>query len=85
MPASSDRFMALVQSYLDRTLTEAATIAEKAAVFRQAYGDLADVAAPFLTARFILARRMAAAVFSWPKKVTQWAVSWPSRSMKWLD
>jgi type I restriction enzyme M protein len=44
----SDRFLALVQSYLDRTLAEAASIAEKAAAFRQAYDALADAAAPFL-------------------------------------
>jgi type I restriction enzyme M protein len=44
----SDRFLALVQSYLDRTLAEAAAIAEKAAAFRQAYAALADAAAPFL-------------------------------------
>jgi type I restriction enzyme M protein len=37
-----------VRSYLDRTLAEAAAIAEKAAAFRQAYDALADAAAAFL-------------------------------------
>src|SRR4029077_9577986 len=44
----SDRFLALLQSYLDRTIAEAAAIAEKAAAFRKAYGDLAYAAAPLL-------------------------------------
>jgi len=44
----SDRFLALVQSYLDRTLAEAGRIAENAAPFRKAYGDVVDAAAPFL-------------------------------------
>ena len=44
----TDRFLALVQSYLDRTLTEAAAIAGKAAEFRSAYELLTDAVAPFL-------------------------------------
>ena len=44
----SDRFIALVQQHLDRTLTEAAAIAAKAATFRQSYDALVDTAAPFL-------------------------------------
>ncbi|HKI34849.1 MAG TPA: class I SAM-dependent DNA methyltransferase [Gemmataceae bacterium] len=44
----SDRFVALVQDYLTRTLAEAAAIADKAAAFRKAYLLLAEAAAPFL-------------------------------------
>jgi type I restriction enzyme M protein len=44
----SDRFIALVQQHLDRTLKEAAAIAGKAAAFRQSYDALVDAAAPFL-------------------------------------
>ncbi len=44
----SDRFLALVQSYLDRTLAEAAAIAEQANTFRQAYNALSESAASFL-------------------------------------
>src|SRR5204863_3753182 len=43
-----ERFVALVQSYLDRTLTEATAITEKAADFRKAYDFLAEAAAPSL-------------------------------------
>ena len=45
----SDRFIALVQSYLDRTIAEAAAIAEEADAFRLAYTALTDAATPFLT------------------------------------
>jgi type I restriction enzyme M protein len=44
----SDRFVALVQQHLERTLAEAAGIAEKAAAFRKGYDALAEAAAPFL-------------------------------------
>src|SRR5439155_24027838 len=44
----SDRFLTLVQSYLDRTVHEAALIANSADAFRTAYVKLADSAAPFL-------------------------------------
>ena len=44
----SDRFIALVQQHLERTLKEAAAIAGKAAAFRQSYDALLDAAAPFL-------------------------------------
>ncbi len=44
----SDRFVALVQQYLDRTLAEAAAIAGKVAPFRKAYDALAAAVAPFL-------------------------------------
>ncbi len=44
----SDRFIALVQSYLDRTITGARAIAEKADNFRVAYESLKRAAAPFL-------------------------------------
>ena len=44
----SDRFLALVQSYLDRTIAEAAAIANSADAFRAAYLALVDSAAPFL-------------------------------------
>src|SRR5437667_596049 len=41
----SDRFLALVQSHLDRTIAEAAAIANSVGVFRAAYVDLVDSAA----------------------------------------
>src|SRR5207248_2831403 len=44
----SDRFIALVQEYLECTLAEAAAIAGKAEGFRAAYAALTDAAAPFL-------------------------------------
>jgi type I restriction enzyme M protein len=44
----SDRFIGLVQQHLERTLTEAAAIADKAAMFRQSYEALVDAATPFL-------------------------------------
>ena len=44
----SDRFLALVQSYLDRTIHEAAAIATSADAFRASLLALADAAAPFL-------------------------------------
>lgn len=44
----SDRFIALVQQYLERTLSEAAAIAGKANDFRSAYDELTDATAPFL-------------------------------------
>jgi len=44
----SDRFIALVQDYLVRTLGEAGAIADRAGAFRQSYDALADAAAPFL-------------------------------------
>ena len=44
----SDRFIALVQQHLERTLAEAAGIAEKAATFCKAYAALVEAAAPFL-------------------------------------
>jgi len=43
-----DRFIALVQQHLERTLTEAAGIAGKAAAFRKGYDALVEPAAPFL-------------------------------------
>jgi type I restriction enzyme M protein len=43
----SDRFIALVQQHLERTLAEATAIADKAAAFRQSYEALVDAAAPF--------------------------------------
>ncbi len=46
----SDRFVALVQQYLDRTLAEAAAIAAKVAPFRQAYDTFSEAAAPFIAA-----------------------------------
>jgi type I restriction enzyme M protein len=46
----SNRFIALVQQYLERTLTEAAAIAGKSEAFRTAYNALTDAAAPFLKA-----------------------------------
>lgn len=44
----SDRFIGLVQEYLERTLSEAAAITDKADGFRKSYDALADAAAPFL-------------------------------------
>jgi type I restriction enzyme M protein len=44
----SDRFIGLVQEYLECTLAEAAAIAGKAGAFRTAYGALKDAATPFL-------------------------------------
>jgi len=44
----SDRFITLVQQHLERTLTEAAAIADKAAAFRKSCEALADTATPFL-------------------------------------
>lgn len=44
----SDRFIGLVQQYLERTLAEAAAIAGKSQAFHTAYGALMASAAPFL-------------------------------------
>jgi type I restriction enzyme M protein len=44
----TDRFIALVQQYLEKTLTEAAAIAGKAVTFRKAFDALTAAAAPFL-------------------------------------
>ncbi|MEI6788383.1 MAG: class I SAM-dependent DNA methyltransferase [bacterium] len=44
----TDRFIALVQQYLDRTLAEAAAIAGKAAIFSKVYDTLVSSAAAFL-------------------------------------
>lgn len=44
----SERFVGLVQQYLDQTIAEAAAIADPAAAFRKAYAALAEAAAPFL-------------------------------------
>jgi type I restriction enzyme M protein len=44
----SERFLGLVQQYLDRTIAEAAAIAGLAAAFQQACTALAEAAAPFL-------------------------------------
>jgi type I restriction enzyme M protein len=44
----SDRFIELVQQYLERTLTEAAAIVEKADAFRTAYDELTAAAEAFL-------------------------------------
>ena len=44
----SDRFIALVQEYLERTLTEAATIAEKSSLFRAGYDALSAATKSFL-------------------------------------
>ena len=44
----SERFVGLVQQYLDQTIAEAAALAEFAAAFRKAYAALAEAAAPFL-------------------------------------
>jgi type I restriction enzyme M protein len=43
-----ERFVALVQSYLDRTVAEAAAIASKVEPFRKAYEGLVEAAGPFL-------------------------------------
>jgi len=44
----SERFTALVQKYLDRTLTEASAIADQSAAFRKAYDALVEAAVPFV-------------------------------------
>src|SRR5439155_20930979 len=44
----SHRFLALVQRYLDRTIREAAAIANSADAFRVAYVGLENAAAPFI-------------------------------------
>jgi len=44
----SDRFLALVQDYLIRTLAEAAAIADQAGEFRKSYDAVTDAAVPFL-------------------------------------
>jgi type I restriction enzyme M protein len=44
----SDRFVGLVQSYLDRTIVEATVIDQNATAFRRAYDALAGATAPFL-------------------------------------
>jgi type I restriction enzyme M protein len=44
----ADRFLELVQSYLDRTLSEAARIANCGSSYKTAYQALADAVAPFL-------------------------------------
>jgi type I restriction enzyme M protein len=44
----SERFITLVQSYLDRTIAEAAAIAASAVAFRASYNALIGSAAPFL-------------------------------------
>jgi type I restriction enzyme M protein len=44
----TERFVGLVQSYLDRTITEAAKIAEQVDLFRKAYDRLAEATVPFL-------------------------------------
>jgi type I restriction enzyme M protein len=44
----SDRFIALVQEYLARTITEAAAIADQTGAFRKTYDDLTAAATPFL-------------------------------------
>jgi type I restriction enzyme M protein len=44
----SDRFIELVQSYLDRTLAEGAKITALAAAFRKAYDALTQATSPFL-------------------------------------
>lgn len=44
----SDRFVALVQQHLERTLTEASAIADKATAFRQSYEALVNATVPFL-------------------------------------
>jgi len=46
----ADRFLARVQSCLDRTLAEAAAIAGYASSFRKAYDELADAVVPYLNA-----------------------------------
>ena len=44
----NERFIALVQQHLERTLTEAAAIAGNATVFRQSYEAMVEATAPFL-------------------------------------
>jgi type I restriction enzyme M protein len=44
----SDRFLELVQSYLDRTLSESARIANCGSSYKTAYQTLAEAVAPFL-------------------------------------
>ena len=44
----TDRFVALVQQYLDRTLAEAAAVAGKVQPFQKAYDALTAATAPFL-------------------------------------
>jgi len=44
----SDRFLALVQKYLTRTITEATAISKHASAFREAYDALTAATAPFL-------------------------------------
>ncbi|MSP38821.1 MAG: SAM-dependent DNA methyltransferase [Deltaproteobacteria bacterium] len=44
----SERFIALVQQHLERTLTEASAIADKATAFRQSYEALVNATVPFL-------------------------------------
>ncbi|MEJ7596252.1 MAG: class I SAM-dependent DNA methyltransferase, partial [Planctomycetaceae bacterium] len=44
----TDRFVGLVQQYLERTLTEAAAIAEKSAEFHSSYAALKAATSPFL-------------------------------------
>jgi type I restriction enzyme M protein len=44
----SDRFVALVQQYLERTLAEASNIADKSAEFRKAYESLTGVTSPLV-------------------------------------
>jgi type I restriction enzyme M protein len=44
----SDRFIALVQEYLTRTITEAGAIADRTGDFRMAYNEFTAATAPFL-------------------------------------
>jgi type I restriction enzyme M protein len=44
----SERFLGLVQRYLDRTIAEATALAELAAAFRKAYNAFTEAGAPFL-------------------------------------
>lgn len=44
----TDRFVSLVQQYLERTLSDAADIAEKSASFQTAYETVKEATAPFL-------------------------------------
>lgn len=44
----TDRFLSLLQSYLDQAIAEAAAIAGHAGTFRKAYTSLGDAVAPFL-------------------------------------
>jgi type I restriction enzyme M protein len=67
-----DRFLDLVQSYLDRTLEEAAAIGPKLEAFRNAYTTLADAVNPFLRTlpadspiRQLATERDAAALTCW--------------------